>query len=63
VITLGLTTVTLQAGYRVGLMMLDNQMWCEAHNKMCHRFMFGCVLDTGLGMEFLELKPPSGGII
>lgn len=43
--------------------MLDNQMWCEAHQKMCNRFMFGAVLDTGLGMEFIELPPPSGGIV
>lgn len=53
----------LQKGYRSGLMMLDNQMWCEAHQKMCNRFMFGAVLDTGLGMEFIELPPPSGGIV
>jgi hypothetical protein len=49
----------LQAGFQVGLMMLDNQMWCEAHQKMCHRFMFGCVMDSGLGMEFIQLNPPN----
>lgn len=61
-ITPGFTTVSLQADYNLRLTMIDSQVWCEAHRKMCQKFMFGCLMDSGFGPTFLELKPPSGGI-
>lgn len=48
-ITPGITIMVMQVNYRLGLIMIDQQLWCEAHAKECNKFSFGIVHPEPLG--------------
>ena len=56
-ITPGVTTAVIQVDYQLGVIMLDQQLWCEAHQKKCDRFGFGIVHAMPLGGFAIEATP------
>lgn len=54
-ITPGVSTIVIQVDYDLGIILLDQQLWCEAHQKKCDKFGFGIVhrmpLEKGFAIE------------
>lgn len=63
-ITPGVTSTVIQIDCRtgIGIIMLDQQLWCEAHQKPCQRFGFGIVHPSLLGDGF-AIEPTDDPLI
>jgi hypothetical protein len=60
-ITPGITVTVMQVDLRLGLVMIDQQLWCEAHQKKCDRFHFGVMhpAPLGNGCTIEEMRDPA----